>query len=275
MVGLLTALPRTPLYERLSKEGRLLPEGEHADNTRPGTNFVPKRMDYEAMVEAYKAFYRCLVTDRSVAERIRNKTRFFRHPVHQPGYSLSQGVEIIGRFITRGLLPGGPIRWYHFLRTLTDCAPRVWPVVIQDWIAGLTLRDYVKRYFIADSLGERRLGEATLRFIRKHCAACLRRGTLEVALGSKEARTELTVTLRGSVDSSFFSDCARRLETLLQRSTATLTLHIDELSASQRLRLERLLRRLGRYGDQVSIRVSETLRPLLPIDSSVFHLVLD
>ena len=33
MIGLLTALPKTPLYERLEKEGRLSPL-EHASTTR-------------------------------------------------------------------------------------------------------------------------------------------------------------------------------------------------------------------------------------------------
>ena len=46
MIGLLTALPKTPLYERLEKEGRLSPLEHASDNTRPGTNVIPKGMPY-------------------------------------------------------------------------------------------------------------------------------------------------------------------------------------------------------------------------------------
>src|SRR5271166_6343823 len=49
MVGLLTALPRTPLYERLQREGRLRDAADAADNTKLATNVVPKHMGYEQM----------------------------------------------------------------------------------------------------------------------------------------------------------------------------------------------------------------------------------
>ncbi len=48
MVGLLTALPRTPLYERLQREGRLREANDAADNTKLATNITPRHMDYRA-----------------------------------------------------------------------------------------------------------------------------------------------------------------------------------------------------------------------------------
>src|SRR5450759_4238601 len=53
MVGLLTALPRTPLYERLKAAGRLV-EGECVDNTRLGTNVIPAGMTAEEMRHGYQ-----------------------------------------------------------------------------------------------------------------------------------------------------------------------------------------------------------------------------
>ena len=41
MIGLLTALPKTPLYERLKKEERLIPDANNADNTKLATNIIP------------------------------------------------------------------------------------------------------------------------------------------------------------------------------------------------------------------------------------------
>jgi hypothetical protein len=61
---------------------------------------------------------------------------------------------------------------------------------------------------------------------------------------------------------------------MLRRSAATVTLHIDALRVDQRRQLERLLRRLAPYGDRVSIWIDERVRPVVPIDSSVFHLLL-
>jgi len=76
------------------------------------------------------------------------------------------------------------------------------------------------------------------------------------------------------VDAAFYSAAARRMEKLLRRSAATVTLCIDELSRDQEQALGRLLQRLAPWGDRVSIWISEHLRLSLPVDSSVFHLLL-
>ncbi len=53
MVGLLTALPNTQLYRRLSKEGRLLKES-HGNNTHNlDLNFIPK-MEIDKLIEGYQ-----------------------------------------------------------------------------------------------------------------------------------------------------------------------------------------------------------------------------
>ncbi len=53
MIGLLNAIPGTRLYERLKKEGRLLP-GCTGDNTDGSLNFIPK-MDRKKLEEGYQA----------------------------------------------------------------------------------------------------------------------------------------------------------------------------------------------------------------------------
>lgn len=275
MVGLLTALPKTPLYARLEQEGRLRPGRENADNTRPSTNVVPKRMDYDEMVNGYTDLYRRLSDDKGIADRICNKTRWLRHPVSQPIYTMKQRIGIVMRLFGRGLLRGGPSRWYHFLRTLVRRPIQLWPFIITEWIAGLSMQDYVKRRFGVNAAYERQLGQATLDFIHRHFEASLRRGTLEVSLGWTEATTHLTVKLRGVIDRRFFTYAARRIDRLLRRSAATVSLSIDEPCIAQQAYLEYLLRRLARYGDRVSVRLSERLLPLLPVDSTYFRLVLE
>jgi radical SAM superfamily enzyme YgiQ (UPF0313 family) len=145
MIGMLTAMPRTPLYERLQKEGRIDETEDSAENTRGRTNVVPKNMTLEAMTEAYRALYARLLTDAEIARRIRNKVRYLRAPRYRSGYSTADRIGILGRLIFKGILPGGVSRTLHFLRTLPVFSPARIPLVISDWIIGLSMRDYAER----------------------------------------------------------------------------------------------------------------------------------
>ena len=145
MVGLLMAMPRTPLYERIKREGRLKIVDSASDNTRLGSNIVPKNMSYAAMIDAYQALYRRLLTDRGIAARIRNKMRHLRAPAYQSSFGLLERIRIIDRLFRKGILPGGPRRIFHFLRTFPAFAPSRIPIVISDWIVGLSMRKYAER----------------------------------------------------------------------------------------------------------------------------------
>ncbi len=70
MIGLLTALPKTPLYDRLKKDGRLSTLEDVHENTRPSTNVIPKNMPYDAMVDEYIALYKRLLSDREISLRV-------------------------------------------------------------------------------------------------------------------------------------------------------------------------------------------------------------
>ena len=145
MIGMLTAMPRTPLYERLQKEGRIDETEDSAENTRGRTNVVPKNMTLDAMTEGYRALYARLLTDGEIAHRILNKVRYLRAPAYRSGYSAADRLGIVGRLIFKGILPGGLSRTAHFLRTLPVFAPTRIPLVISDWIIGLSMRDYAQR----------------------------------------------------------------------------------------------------------------------------------
>ncbi len=69
MVGILIALPRTQLYERLKKEQRLLSETS-GDNTDFATNFIP-RMGYDRLISGYKKVLSTLYSPRHYYERAR------------------------------------------------------------------------------------------------------------------------------------------------------------------------------------------------------------
>jgi len=274
MVGLLSALPRTPLYERLQREGRLIPQTRQVDNTKPATNVMPKRMGYDEMIAGYEALFRRLFTDSAIAERITQKMRHLHRPVSLAQYSVRELLMIGKKVWLRGLLPGGPMRVYRFLRTLASASIRNWPQVITDWVIGLSMRDYVQRHFITDQAREHRLAEKTAKWLRKCYAVSLRRGLLEITTGLKGGGTELQLVIRGHIDKGFPVRAMRHLERLLRRTGSTVTLRIEELGTGQQQQLQELLRRLAPYGERVSIWTSEQLRPLLSIDSSAFHLQL-
>jgi radical SAM superfamily enzyme YgiQ (UPF0313 family) len=69
MVGLLTALPQTRLYERLARDGRMLAESL-GNNTAAALNFVP-RLDRDGLLEGYRDLMRSLYAPENYYRRAR------------------------------------------------------------------------------------------------------------------------------------------------------------------------------------------------------------
>ncbi len=69
MVGLLTALPQTRLYERLTREGRMLADSI-GDNTVAVLNFVP-RLDRWRLLAGYRELMRSLYAPENYYRRVR------------------------------------------------------------------------------------------------------------------------------------------------------------------------------------------------------------
>ena len=62
MVGMLQAIPKTPLYERLKREGRLVEDD-------PNCNFIPKQMSREELREGYWNLVKRLYTPEAFLDR--------------------------------------------------------------------------------------------------------------------------------------------------------------------------------------------------------------
>lgn len=272
MVGLLTALPRTPLYARLEREGRLRGQLDMADNTKLATNVVPKRITYAEMIDAYKNLYRRLLTDRGIADRIRSKLRHLGDPVYEGEYALLQRVRIVLRLVVRGIIPGGWSRIREFARSLPWLAPKKLPLAIVDWIAGLAMRDYVQRHFEQPAERLRAPIENRLASMRAYIAGRFRQGG--VSLASQAARVDLALRLDSAVGHHVFRGLARHLDRLLRVQGTSLTLYVDSLPASDAPAIERLLQRLAPHGDRIFVRLSERLQRLVHVDSSRFNLVV-
>jgi radical SAM superfamily enzyme YgiQ (UPF0313 family) len=273
MLGLLTALPKTPLHKRLQDEGRLIVGATDAENTRLGTNIVPKRMSYDELVGGYRTLLRRLVRYDNIAGRIKNKIRYLRNPLAGRGWSWAERLQMLCRIITHGLMRGGIARLFHFCRSIPFSRPRLIPLVVQDWVVGLAMRDYVDRHFVDKARKVKLLQEGYFKSIEKTFRRYVRHGALKVSLDEvMNAGANLSLSMKAGLDRKFFARAARHLESVLADTTTSVTLHIEELHAAQCRHLQRMLNHLSRYGDRLYIGVREELREKIEIDWSAFKL---
>jgi radical SAM superfamily enzyme YgiQ (UPF0313 family) len=273
MIGLLTATPKTPLYERLRREGRLIADANCTDNVKLGTNVMPKGMSYSEMVDGYRALHERLFSDRGIAGRVRNKLHHLRHPMVRQWRSLSEPLALLGRFIRRGLLPGGPSRVALFVGSVPWWRPRMIPRAIGEWIVGLSMQDYIDRHFRQVEESARRLGTGYFERLEWALRRYRESGAIELSLDEvRTATATLSLRLRGWLDRRFFTQTARHLKRLLRNTGSSVTLHVEHLHHDQARHFRLLLRRLSPYGDRIRITVHESLRHAVDVDSSVFFL---
>ncbi|HJX32504.1 MAG TPA: radical SAM protein, partial [Thermodesulfobacteriota bacterium] len=277
MIGLLTALPKTPLYERLGKEGRLIAEADSADNTVLGTNFLPKQMGYEEMVNGYRGLYDRLLKDRNISWRIKNKIRYLGNPVHKvQQYSLREALQIMKNFFFRGIIPGGFSRAFHFFRSLPISRPSLIPIVVHDWVVGLAMRDYVDRQFVQEFEKVNNLATSYLGLIKKTFQNYLDHDALEVNLSQvKNAASNLSISMKGWLGKDFFIRIDKHLQKVLKHTTSSVTLHIEDFHEAQRKHFNKLLKKLSQHGDRIHIILHEKVRNMVEVDSSIFNLVLE
>jgi len=216
MIGLLMAIPKTPLYERLEKDGRLIHESDKIDNTKLSTNIVPKQMSYDELVNGYHDLFYRLLEDRSIADKIKNKTLFLKDPLYRNQYPISNQLGALAKFIVRGVIAGGPSRIYHFIRSLPFTKPNQIPVVIQDWVIGISMKDYVDRHFIREFDKANSLTDTYKGLLEKAFQRYLNHGALEVSLEKvKDAASILSISMTGWLDREFFVGAAPHLEKFL------------------------------------------------------------
>jgi hypothetical protein len=135
------------------------------------------------------------------------------------------------------------------------------------------MRDYVERRFgLRRAAGPRRVRRWT-RAVERAAARYVRTGAVGVDLAPDRAR--LAVHLKGLVDGDFFRRTARPIDRMLRRTPTTLALHVEALRESALPEIRRWLEGLARHGDRVSVFVAERWRGALPVDSSVFDVVLE
>jgi radical SAM superfamily enzyme YgiQ (UPF0313 family) len=124
MSGMLSAIPKTPLYDRLAAEGRLDP----SDEPEFGTNVIPLKMSREALRDGYvrvmdelyaPAAYFGRLDDLVLNGRLdvgRGRTRYWRrHPLNWVKWQSLWTVQAIGLYLRlmRGVPEASLRREYH------------------------------------------------------------------------------------------------------------------------------------------------------------------
>jgi radical SAM superfamily enzyme YgiQ (UPF0313 family) len=154
-LGLLLALPRTPLYDRLRREGRLKAmshDGHRLWNNLVATNVVPLRMNDVDLLNGFRQLMSRVSDDAAIAGRVRNKLRRLRRTPAPFGMTVPRMLLYLFRFVVHGLLSGGPRRWYHFARSLPR-NPRLLPFVVLNWTHGLAIQAFVRAHLAELSRG--------------------------------------------------------------------------------------------------------------------------
>ncbi len=112
MVGLLTALPNTRLWRRLSEEGRILRQSM-GDNTAALLNFIP-RMNPEALLAGYRNVLASIYNPKEYFERAQAMlNRLGARPA--PRLVLSDYLALCRSFIRQGIFARYRVAYWRFL----------------------------------------------------------------------------------------------------------------------------------------------------------------
>jgi radical SAM superfamily enzyme YgiQ (UPF0313 family) len=134
MVGLLTALPKTRLYQRLRAEGRLLAESS-GNNTEAVCNFLPK-LDSEVLTEGYRRLVQSLYEPRAFYARAR-KLLAHHHPRGPKVYVGAEHIQALFRSFWRlGFRYRGRREYWRFLAHALLRNPRAFPMAVTLAIYG-------------------------------------------------------------------------------------------------------------------------------------------
>jgi radical SAM superfamily enzyme YgiQ (UPF0313 family) len=132
MVGMLNALPKTDLWERLKKAGRLK-GGTTGDNADAQTNIVPK-MGEEALISGYKRILSELYSRKGYYERVHTLLRNLK-PVRSEKFKWTDAIALFQSVVRIGIFSGARFSYWRLL--LTHCTNRyTFPLAIQFAIVG-------------------------------------------------------------------------------------------------------------------------------------------
>jgi len=143
MVGLLTALPQTRLWQRLKREGRLLAEST-GNNTDAVLNFTP-RLNRDYLVAGYRELMRKLYEPSNYYQRIRTFLQNHRPTGSRLRLCRADALAFLKSFWVLGLWHGGRMAYWRLFWSTLLRRPRQFPHAIELAITGHHLRRVAQR----------------------------------------------------------------------------------------------------------------------------------
>ena len=138
MVGLLTALPETRLYRRLTDEGRIETEST-GNNTEAALNFRP-RLDREYLVNGYRELMKELYRPRNYYQRIRTFLENHRPQGPRLRISWAEVQAFLKSLWLLGFWHRGRLAYWQFCISTLLRRPRLFPVAVELAIIGYHFR---------------------------------------------------------------------------------------------------------------------------------------
>lgn len=156
MVGLLSAIPKTPLHERLQRENRL----DLKDPPDFGTNVIPLQMSREDLAEGYLGLIEEIYSPETYFQRLNDlyvSRRFYQHAedVRVPNIpkmtqlrylvmSLLFTAGLFGRLFRHASDDG--LRWFYLRQLLRYAKERPYPMRYFDYVVEMACHYHFYRF---------------------------------------------------------------------------------------------------------------------------------
>jgi len=134
MVGLLTALPRTRLHQRLEREGRIESESS-GNNTDTALNFTP-RLDRQFLLAGYRELMRRLYEPRAYYRRLRTFLETYRPSGPRLPLAARDLLAFVRSLWLLGVRESGRTTYWRFLCSTALLRPRQFRHAIELVILG-------------------------------------------------------------------------------------------------------------------------------------------
>ncbi|MDD2336554.1 MAG: B12-binding domain-containing radical SAM protein [Geobacteraceae bacterium] len=144
MVGMLTALSGTKLYQRLVREGRML-EDASGNNTSIATNFVPK-MKMEVLVNGYRTIIDTIYAPKNYYRRVITFLKDYQ-PLQRGGIHLKPGYlgALFKSMLILGFLGKERFQYWKLFFWSLFRRPRLFPTAITLAIYGFHFRKIAEK----------------------------------------------------------------------------------------------------------------------------------
>jgi radical SAM superfamily enzyme YgiQ (UPF0313 family) len=148
MVGLLQAMPGTQLFRRLSREGRILHDGE-GNNTGGELNFLP-RMNSERLIAGYRSVLRRIYACDAYYERVREYLSRCR-PHYRPRFSLGNVRALFLSVLRQGIRGKARLSYWKFLLSASTRHRRSFGAAMTMAVMGYHFQIMTERLLQADA----------------------------------------------------------------------------------------------------------------------------